>query len=220
MSDKATPTFKEAFPGLILIGLIVWGGWFLFLKADPAEEPAPESASTTVPAEGASPEFHSVAAETSGVKPQPVPAIIDRSDLVFSMTENHNVRLVATNPEEPISVYVRDMRPEVNGYVICPDVEIMSDVRFAAGSDDPRQLGMIAAGKGCLVASDGWGYAHAVHILNFIGIRFRHLVGNDFDTGTRVELEDPDQLYWAASFQVGTMPANDRLKPLTRAAFR
>ena len=220
MSDKATPTFKEALPGLMLIGLIAWGGWFLFLKADPAEEHAPESVSATVAAEGAAPEYHSVAAETSGVEPLPVPAIIDRSDLVFSMTENHNVRLVATDPEEPIFVYVRDMRPEVNGYVICPDVEIMSNVRFAAGSDDQRQLDMIAAGKGCLVARDGWGYAHAVHILNFVGIRFRHLVGNDFDTGSRVEFEDPDQIYWAASFQVGTMPANDRVEPLIRAAFR
>lgn len=218
MSDKASPSFKEAFPGLVLIGLIAWGGWFLFLRADPAT-PAAESASAPVSAEFAAPEPHAVAVRTNDIEQPSVPAIVDRADLVFSVTDDHNTRLVDTATDDRIAVIIGDSQPDVTGYLLCPDPLTLEEARFAMNRGDPSHLDFVSRGNGCFIAAAGWGYVVAVHRLNFVKIRFLGLAGNHYDTGEYVEDESEEQVYWAASYQVGTLDGNSRLEPLIHAAF-
>lgn len=219
MSAKASPSFKEAFPGLILVALIASGAWFLSLRTDPAA-PAAESAIARVSPESSAPELHVIAPRTDDIEPSAILAFFDRADLAFSTTDDHNTRLVETSPDDPIVVIIGDSQPDVTGYLLCPDPLTVEEARFAMSEGDRSQLDDVSRGKDCFIAAAGWGYVVAVHRLNLVEIRFLGLAGNHYDTGEYEEFEGAEPVYWAASYQVGTMPDNDRVEPLIRAAFR
>lgn len=137
----------------------------------------------------------------------------------FEATADAAIKSVVTDPEEHVVVYVRDMRPEVARFVLCPEADTMLRVRGAIGSNDIQAVSLAAEGEGCFLASDGHGPVVAVHVQNFVRVRFNWLAGNDFDTGAEERLEYSGREYWAISSQVGTMYRNERIEPLISAAF-
>ena len=143
----------------------------------------------------------------------------DRSDLNFVESDDPAVRLLETDPENPVTVYIRDMRIGVTRYLLCPEPRPILDARLPLASGDFVALEIAATGHGCLLAVDGWGYVDAVHVNNLVAVEFPWLAGNDFDTGAEVELEDSGRVYWVEEVQVGTLGDNHRLRPFIRAAF-
>lgn len=137
----------------------------------------------------------------------------------FEATADAAIKGVVTDPENPVLVYVRDMRPAVTRFVLCPEADTMLRVRGAVGGDDIQAISMAAEGEGCFLASDGHGAVVAVHVQNFVRVQFNWPAGNDIDSGAEERLENSGREYWVMSSQVGTMFGNERIEPLISAAF-
>lgn len=130
------------------------------------------------------------------------------------------IRAVETDPDNPVLVYARDMRPDVTSWVICPQPDPLIRARGAIAAGDPQALDAAVSGQGCFLATDGHGAVTAVHVQSLARVRWDWLVGTDLDTMTPQRLENSGREDWALSTQLGTMPGNRRVEPLIEAAFR
>lgn len=155
----------------------------------------------------------------------PVSAFADftvRDGLEFNETGNVMVKEVVLPEGDAIFVYLRDMRPEINVYIVCPDPDDMLEVRrMISGSDG--DLYDFVLGRGCFAATDGHGIITHVHRNRVMRVKFWHLVGHDFDTSSDIDIEHPETEYWAISVQLGTMftsPVNQRVEPLVDLAWQ
>lgn len=145
----------------------------------------------------------------------------DRPGLSFAETDDFMVKEVVLPEGDAIFAYVRDMRPEISVYIVCPDPDDMLVVRrMVSGSDG--DLYDFVLGRGCIAATGGHGIITHVHRSRIMRLKFWHLVGYDFDKGIEIDIEYPETEYWVMSVQLGTMfttPVNQRVEPLVDLAW-
>lgn len=192
----------------IVAGLLVAAGMFWYFS--PRDAATDGVASPAATSGAASPE----------VSPTPASAPSIFAHVRYAQGDDPAIRLVETDAENPVFVYVRDMRPDVRGFVLCPDPDVMLRARGPVMAADGPALEDALSGQGCFVATDGWGQVIAVHVQSFAQVRWTWLAGADFDTMVPVRLESSGREYWAFSTQLGTMGTNDRVEPLIDAGFR
>jgi len=147
--------------------------------------------------------------------------ITDRPGLEFEATEHPMIKQVILPEGDGIFVYLRHMRPEVTVYFVCPDHDDMLEVRHMLSGGD-GDLHDFVLGKGCIAATGGHGLVTHVHGSRVLKVDYWHLEGHDIDSGSDIDIEHPEQDYWAMSVQLGTMftsPVNQRVEPLVNLAF-
>lgn len=141
------------------------------------------------------------------------------AQVTYGPLVDFTMRDVVADPDNPVFVFVRDMRTEVSAFVLCPDPDPLVQARLGVTMGDAAAVLDATAGHGCFLASDGWGEITAVHVNRLARVRWTWLAGVDIDTDTSERLENSGREYWALSTQLGLMGTNDAIEPLIRAAF-
>lgn len=145
----------------------------------------------------------------------------NRNGLEFIETDDLMVKEIVLPEGDAIFVYVGDMLPETNVYIVCPDPDDMLEVRHMVSGGDGDLFDFVL-GRGCVAATAGHGILTHVHRNRVMRVKFWHLVGHDFDKATDIDIEYPETEYWAMSVQLGTMftdPVNQRVEPLVDLAW-
>lgn len=143
----------------------------------------------------------------------------ERADLVFVETGDPMVREIQTDPDNPIMANIGDLTG-ASRFILCPDPETIRASRLPLNQGNTQALGAVLAGRGCFLATDGWGTLVAVHRGNVAALSFRWLAGTQNDTGLDERLENSGRVYWAHPHQVFVRhPGSNRVEPLIRRAF-
>lgn len=130
---------------------------------------------------------------------------------------------VLTDPENPVMMHIGSRERGISQFLLCPDPEIIRESRRFLVSSDFDDLARVIDGKGCFIATDGWGWLHEVHRGNVASVRFEWLAGIDVDSMTEERLESTGRIYWAHLHQLSITHGagqESRIEDLIRYAFR